>query len=207
MDEKQEEQKPPAPQTPPAPPDTSPGTPPPATPPKDEDKDGKNKKTFTQDEVNTLIGERLNRDRETLRNQIKAEIDEEARQKQLTDQKQFETLANERQTKITTLEGEKTRLEADLATSGEEVKSLKAIVDTYLKKEREGVSEPIIAILDKLSPVEQLEWLSANKVQVSQTGPKRGVPPSPKSETPPAKSPEEMLRDKGDGRSLFKPSL
>ncbi len=52
------------------------------------------------------------------------------------------------------------------------------VLTKLLETQRAGLSEAITKLLDKLDPVDQLEWLAANKETISKTK-QDGPPPTP----------------------------
>lgn len=96
--------------------------------------------------------------------QAEAAKQEQKRQEaELREQEKWRELAETQTKQISELEGYKVKAEAYLT-----------VITSLLETEREGLPEHIIALLDNLDPVKQLEWLAKNKSEL--------VPP----ETPPA---------------------
>lgn len=145
----------------------------PATPP---EPTADKKVEFTPDqqkEVDRIIADRLKREKEkTERAEAKAKAD--AEEAALKDKQAFEELANKRQARITELEGSVGELESTRQKLGDYEKTFKDI----LKAEKDGLDASIVALLDKLDPLEQLKWLSENKGK-TKPAPKSPVPPTP----------------------------
>ncbi len=80
---------------------------------------------------------------------------EVAEQKRLEEQKEWEKLANDRKASVE-------KLEADNKTLTETNERYATAIKSKLESERKGLPEHIVALLDKLDPVDQLEWLAAN---------------------------------------------
>jgi hypothetical protein len=99
---------------------------------------------------------------------------DEAERKRLEEQGKFEELAKA------------ARAEADAAQQKlgelepltERVKGLEAVLKGYLDKEREGLPKHVLALLDKLDVVDQLEWISQNRAVLAPP-PGKGIPSTP----------------------------
>lgn len=81
--------------------------------------------------------------------------EDEAEQKRLEEQKEFEKLANDRKAKLDALE-------AQVKTLAEQNEKYVSAIKAKLEAERKGLPDHIMALLDKLDPVDQLEWLAGN---------------------------------------------
>jgi myosin heavy subunit len=147
---------------------TSPATPPEPT--------AEKKVEFTpeqQKELDRILAERLKREKEkTERAEAKAK--QEAEEAALKDKQAFEELANKRQARITELESRVGEMDATRQKLADYEKTFTDI----LKAEKDGLDASIVALLDKLDPLEQLKWLSENKGK-AKPAPKSPVPPTP----------------------------
>ena len=107
-----------------------------------------------QTAIDAIIQKRLDRGKaqwEAEQAQAKTKAEETAEAKRLADQQQFKELAEKHEGKVKELEPFKAKAE-------KQETALKAI----LEKERKGREEGVLALLDRLDPTEQLEWLAAN---------------------------------------------
>lgn len=125
--------------------------------------------TFSKAQVEQIVKERLERA------QKKAEADqaaaaEAARVKALEEQGEWKTLAEKRAQQLAELE---TKAQA-AATAEASVARYRIALEAYLKSERADMPKPIVALLDKLDPVDQLEWIAANRAEL--TKPAGGTP-------------------------------
>jgi len=123
-------------------------------------------RTFSQADVDRIVAERL------ARAQQKAQADadkarQEAEQRALAEQGEYKTLAEQRAAKLAELEpkaGQVERYE----------RALKAQVD-HLRKD---LPDHITALLDKMDPAEQLEYLAANRDKLVATPPPANPAPN-----------------------------
>lgn len=127
--------------------------------------------TFTKDDVERIVKERLERA------QKRAEADqakaaEEARVKALAEQGEWRTLAEQHATRIAELEQHATKI----PTLEQDRDRYRGAVTTLLKTQRADLPKPIQDLLDKLDPVDQLEWIAANRATLNAT-PGTGTPP------------------------------
>lgn len=129
--------------------------------------DGKNSKTFTQDELNQLIGDRL------ARQALKFE-------KQIAD-----------------LTGERDKHKADVESNTGLLKKYQETLTGMLNSKKEKLPEPIRKLLASLDPMEQLTWIDENgeTLKVEETKP-TGVKPVPKPEPGKVLSEEEVIAQK-----------
>lgn len=147
---------------------TTPATPPAPT--------AESKVEFTpeqQKELDRILSDRLAREKaKTERAEAKAR--QEAEETSLKERQAFEELANKRQTRITELE---TQI-GELDTTKQKLAKYETTFGNILKAEKEGLDPSIIALLDRLDPLDQLNWLSENKAK-AKPAQKTPVPPTP----------------------------
>lgn len=128
-------------------------------------------KTFTEAELNNIVKERL--DREARRNAEKAQKDREAAEAaKLAEQQEFKQLADNATAKLSTVE-------ADLAATKEKAERYETALTAYLATLRKTVPAHLIGLLDKLDPVDQIDWIAANGDKLN-AQPVAGVPGTPK---------------------------
>jgi hypothetical protein len=152
-------------------PPADPPTPPNPDPPKP---DGK---TFTQEQVDGIVKDRLERERKTA--EAKTQKDrEDAEAARLKEQGEFEKLANQRAATITELEAKVTEGETHKTRADRYETALKA----HLETQRKDLPAHITALLDRMDPVDQLEYIAANRealgAKPGQNG--SGIPATPK---------------------------
>lgn len=132
---------------------------------------------FTQADIDRIVTERLERERK--KSDDKAQkAKEEAEAKALEEQQKFQELAEKRGTKVTELETSVTDLTTKLETATAKAERFEAALNGLLEKQRKAVPEHLVALLDKLDPVEQLEWLASNTDKLTVGG----VPGTPKGQ-------------------------
>lgn len=112
---------------------------------------GDGDKRFTQAELDAIVADRLKRATESADRKAATER-QKAEERSAAEQGQFKELAEQRQTRIAELEpfeAKATRYEAALGS--------------LLDVQRKDLPKHITALLDKLDPAEQLEWIAANQ--------------------------------------------
>ncbi len=112
---------------------------------------GGDEKRFTQAELDAIVKARLEREQgKAAKDREKAEAD--ARARALAEQGEFKTLAEQRAARIAELE--------PLATETEQLRmATKALLD----RQREGLPEYILPLLDAMPVAGQLEYLAKNR--------------------------------------------
>lgn len=131
-----------------------------------------------QAHIDKVIGDRLARARkkwEEEADEAKKKAAEEAEQRRLAEQKEFEQLANKRAEMISELE---VKL-AEFQELEKTVERYKTALQTHLETQRAGLPEHVTALLDKLDPVEQLEYVASHNEALRKGT--AGVPPTPPS--------------------------
>lgn len=130
-------------------------------------------KTFTQEELEKAIGERLERERK------KAEKETQDRERQaelarLESQKEFEKLAEERANE---LKKKQSRIE-ELETAAARVEKMDAALSQYRDILLANVPESVKTLLEKQPVEDQLEWLTQNSSQFQGSGQPAQTPPA-----------------------------
>lgn len=110
-------------------------------------------KSFSQADVDRIVKERLEREK-TAREKAAQKAREEAEAGALQKNQEWQTL-------------------------GEQVTRYKGALDKYLQAEKKDLPRYVLALLEKLDPVEQIEYISANREELGKPASKAGVPPSP----------------------------
>lgn len=127
--------------------------------------------TFTKEQVEALVKERL--DRAERKATEKATKDREAAEAAgLAEQQKFKELADKHGAKVA-------ELEPQLATANEKAERYEKALAGYVATLRKTIPANILTLLDKLDVVDQLEWIGANADKVT-APPIQGVPGTPK---------------------------
>lgn len=141
------------------------------------EKGGDKPATFTQADVDRIVNERLAREKGKAEAAQKKATDEAAA-KALADNQQFKELSEKQA-------GQLAKLEADLAEAVKNVETLTGDAGKYrqaleanVAERRKGLPDHILALLDNLDPVAQLNWLTTNAEKL---GSVNGVPATPRS--------------------------
>lgn len=138
--------------------------------------------TFTTEEefqkrVEDMLKERLDRERKKAEAATQ-KAKEQAEQDAAAKNGEWQKLADQRGTKLQELEASATTLTSQVETLTTQTARFEKALRAQLDGLRKDVPKPVIALLDKLDPVEQLEWLAVNRDQVGAG--KQGVPGTPK---------------------------
>lgn len=133
-------------------------------------------KKFTQKEIDAIISDRLAREKksqEAAAEKLKKQAEEDA----LVKNQEFQKLADERGKRVAELESQVT----ELTTVREQAERYKGALDKYLEAERKGLPKHVLTLLEKLDPVDQIEYIAANRAELGKPAeqPIQGVPPSP----------------------------
>jgi hypothetical protein len=155
-------------------------------------------RTFSQAEVDRIIKDRLEREKgKTEAAAQKAK--EEAEAAALAKNQEFEALAAKRAEQLAALESEKGTVATQLEAVTGERDRYKTAVEAHLATQREGLPPHIIALLDRLDPVDQLEYIAANREHLGAAGANgKGahVPATPKADDGKALT-EQQKKDVG----------
>lgn len=133
-------------------------------------------KKFTQKEIDAIISDRLAREKkaqEAAAEKLKKQAEEDA----LVKNQEFQKLADERGKRVAELEGQV----AELTTVREQAERYKGALGKYLEAERKGLPKHVLTLLEKLDPVDQIEYIAANREELGKPAEQqiKGVPPSP----------------------------
>ncbi len=138
-----------------------------------------NEAKFTQADVDRLIGERLKRAEESAA-QKSRKAAEDAEAKALADSQKFKELSEKQAARLL-------ELETASGETGKAIEQLNADRDRYrkaleenVKERRKGLGEHIVALLDNLDPIAQLDWLTKNAAKLG--GAAGGPPPTPNAQ-------------------------
>jgi len=114
-----------------------------------------------QEELNRLIGETRKEERKKAHADFTTETakaKKDADDKALEEKQEFKTLAEKRQAEIEQLKTQVT----ELSTAKEQGEKYKAALESHLKTQIEKLSKPYQALISKLDPLEQIEFLTKN---------------------------------------------
>lgn len=152
-------------------------------------------RTFTQADVDRIIKERLEREQEKAK-KAEEKARKEAELGALAQQQEWQTLAAKRQEALQEMEERLKPFEEMQERMGKYEKAL----DGFLQAQLAGVPEHVIDLLKGRDPVEQLDWLTANREKFTQQPtPTMGATPTP---TQPGRMTDEQRR-----KLAFKPRL
>jgi len=129
---------------------------------------------FTQADLDRIVKDRLEREK-TQREKAALKAREDAEAEALKKNQEWQTLAEKNAARASELEARMGELEP----LGEQVTRYKGALDKYLQAEKKDLPKHVLVLLDKLDPVEQIEYLSANREELGKVGARAGVPASP----------------------------
>lgn len=152
-------------------------------------------KTFTQADVDRIIKERLEREQEKAR-KAEEKARKEAELAGLAQQQEWQTLAAKRQEALQEMEERLKPFEDMQEKLGKYEKALNA----FLQGQLAGVPDHVVDLLKGRDPVEQLDWLTANRDKFAQQ------PQTPLGTTPAPTQPGRMT-DEQRRKLAFKPRL
>lgn len=151
-------------------------------------KAGKKERLFTQAELDQHIDDRLKRERkkaEEAAEKARKKAEEEA----LTKNQEWQTLAETRSQEIATL----TKERDELAPFKEQAERYRAVLDAQLAKAKERLPKHILPLIDKLDPVEQMQYLTDHAEEL-------GTKPTTYSETPDPKQKKVTKDEEREGQ-------
>ncbi len=133
-------------------------------------------KLFTQADLDTHIDNRLKREREKSQREKEA-AEKAATEKALAEQGEFKTLAEQRAAELAESKASADKLVESEKSLKETMKRFEAAIKAHLESLRKDVPKHIIALLDKLDPVDQLDYIASNRDElVKQTTNTNGTP-------------------------------
>jgi hypothetical protein len=126
-------------------------------------------KTLTPAEVEAIVKEKQ---AQWQRGQQKRDEDAKraAEEAALTEKEEFKTLAEKRGTRVAELEPKVTELEAKAEGLTTELDRANKALAKTLEAQKSGLSKPVLSLLEKMSPVDQVEWLAENGAEVRKEG-------------------------------------
>ena len=124
-------------------------------------------KKFTQSDIDRILKERLEREK-TTRDKLAAKAREEAEAEALKKNEEWQTLAKQLEARV-----------GELEPLGERVTKLSGALEKYLAAEKKDLPKYVLDLLGKLDPVDQIEYLAANRDELGKQRGPEGVPPSP----------------------------
>lgn len=154
--------------------------------------------TFTQADLDRILADRLSRQEKKLRRELEDQT-EKAKEKELADAAEWQTLAEKRQNQLAKLEAKLAELEQQAETADKYGKAL----ETYVAQLADGLPAPILSLLEGMDQAAKLEWLAANRAQfvtadepeAETAAPKRPLPSTPAPSANSTKmTPEERRR-------------
>jgi len=133
---------------------------------------------FSQADVDRIVEERLKREKAKAEEKTR-KAREEVEAKALADQQQWQELAEKRAASISQIEADLAARVGELETAQQRATRLEQALQAQLVTAKEGLPDAVVELVDRLDPVDQLEYLAKHKASLggSKAG---GVPPSPK---------------------------
>jgi len=162
------------------------------------DSDGTQKPAFTQADLDRILADRLSRQEKKLRRELEEQADK-AKEEELADAAEWQTLAEKRQKQIAKLEEERAALQQQAAVAEKYGTALTG----YVERLSANLPPEITALLENMDAADRLAWLSANAEKFAKAteaeAETNGAAKRPLPSTPPPTSgakitPEERRR-------------
>lgn len=131
---------------------------------------------FTQADVDRIVKDRLEREK-TAREKVALKAKEDAEAEGLKKNQEWQALAQKHEARTNELLAKLDELEP----LGDQVDRYKGALESYLVTEKKDLPKHVLVLLEMLDPVEQIEYLAANREELGKVGGKLGggVPASP----------------------------
>jgi len=126
-------------------------------------------RSFTQEQVDQIVAERLRREREKAEAMAKAE-----RERAEAEAAARNKLAEQRQARIDELE----RVAMAQGETQATLEKYRMALEGALKAQKGALPRAVAALLDRMDPVEQMAWIGEHAASL-QTGGKKGIEQSP----------------------------
>jgi len=120
--------------------------------------EGTPEKKFTQQELDEIVKARLEREKKKAEEAAEAAT-QAAEAKALKDQEKYKELAEKFEKDLV---DERTKL-TELSTLPEKLERTEGALKKLLETQRKGLPDHLIKLLDKMDPVDQLEYIAENK--------------------------------------------
>jgi hypothetical protein len=133
-------------------------------------------KAFTQADVDRIVKDRLEREK-TAREKAAAKAKEEAEAKSLVENQAWQQVAQNHEKRANEL---LVKLD-ELEPLGEQVERYKGALEKYLVTEKKDLPKHVLVLLEKLDPIEQIEYLASNREELGKSTRSAGIPASPES--------------------------
>ena len=132
-------------------------------------------KSFSQADVDRIVKERLEREK-AAREKAAQKAREDAEAESLKKNQEWQGLAATQEKRANELAARVTELES----VGDQATRYKGALEKYLAAEKKDLPKHVLVLLEKLDPVDQIEYLAANREELGKGGGAPvGVPASP----------------------------
>lgn len=128
-----------------------------------------------------------------------AKDQDEAEQKRLIEQQEWQKLAEQRQAKIAEIE----KQVSEMTPFKERVERYGKALMAHLETQRQGLPAHVLTLLDKLDPAEQLEYIAANAEALKPQQPPQQKPPAGVPTTPPPNGGNNQLTPEEKRKRAF----
>ncbi len=134
--------------------------------------------SFSQADVDRIVKDRLEREK-SAREKATQKAKEDAEAEGLKKNQEWQTLAEKHEARTNELLAKLDELEP----LGGQVERYKGALEKYLATEKKDLPKHVMVLLEKLDPIEQIEYLAANREELGKTTGTGGVPASPDPKT------------------------
>lgn len=165
---------------------------------------GEKQPTFTQDQLEKIIADRLERERKKAEKEAE-KVKREATEQALAEQQKFQELAQARQARLLELEPALAAAESELATTQERLKRYETALTGYRDALLPAVPEHVQTLLKGMDVAEQLTWLSENAEKFATD--KQQLPGFRLPQTPRPAGENGQMSDEERRRKAYRPTL
>lgn len=131
-------------------------------------------KRFTQADIDRIVADRLDREKRKAESEAQ-KAKEKAESEALAENQKWQELAQKHEAKIKDLESKLAEFEA----AKETLEKYKGALEAHLQTQRADLPGHITALLDKLDPVDQLEYIAKNAGELKKKTTKVPETPTP----------------------------
>jgi len=139
-------------------------------------------KKFTQEDIDKIVKERLERERKKAEESA-TKAAEELKAKTLAEQGEFQKLSESQKAKLAELALEKATLDDSFLKVAADRDRFQAALNAHVAERMKGIPAHITTLLEALDPIAQMDWLTKNASKLGVGATPTGIDPTPKTKT------------------------
>jgi len=120
--------------------------------------------TFTQEDVNKIVGNRAQEAKQSAINDLLSKAEADSIDDVLEGYQTYRMLQQESETEAERLQGELQKLQP----KAERANTLEEFVTNYVESQKEGLPNHLTALLNNMDPLQQAQWLQEHKAELEQ---------------------------------------